>query len=172
MTHPDYCVAFLQPGRLVHIKHQNHDFGWGAIVNCNKRRPSKNPPEQFPPHQEYVVDVLLRIAKGPEVGTKTPHDLPPGVEPPAADEEHRMEVVPVTLNCIQALAHIRIFLPKDVKSTDAKKGVDKSITEVQKRFPDGLSVLDPIENMGIKDDSFKKTLRVRALAFRSTYWEC
>jgi ATP-dependent RNA helicase DOB1 len=31
--------------------------------------------------------------------------------------------------------------------------------EVKRRFPDGLPVLDPIENMEITDDSFKKLLR-------------
>jgi ATP-dependent RNA helicase DOB1 len=31
--------------------------------------------------------------------------------------------------------------------------------EVKRRFPDGIAVLDPIENMGITDDSFKKLLR-------------
>jgi ATP-dependent RNA helicase DOB1 len=38
--------------------------------------------------------------------------------------------------------------------------VKKALDEVAKRFPDGLALLDPIENMGIKDDSFKKLLRV------------
>jgi ATP-dependent RNA helicase DOB1 len=31
--------------------------------------------------------------------------------------------------------------------------------EVKVRFPDGIAVLDPIENMHIEDDSFKKLLR-------------
>ena len=33
--------------------------------------------------------------------------------------------------------------------------------EVQRRFPDGVPVLDPIENMNIQDEQFKKNLRVR-----------
>ena len=31
--------------------------------------------------------------------------------------------------------------------------------EVQKRFPDGLPLLDPIEDMNIKDDNLKKLVR-------------
>ena len=31
--------------------------------------------------------------------------------------------------------------------------------EVQKRFPDGLPLLDPIEDMNIKDDNLKKIVR-------------
>jgi ATP-dependent RNA helicase DOB1 len=37
----------------------------------------------------------------------------------------------------------------------------KSVDEVKRRFPDGVPLLDPIENMQIKDESFKKLLRVR-----------
>lgn len=161
MTHPDYCLQFIQPGRLIHIKHQDYEYGWGVVVNLNERKPAKNSREEIPPHNKWVVDVMLRLAEGPSVATKTPHDLPPGLKPAKDGEKHRMEVVPVTLACIQAFAHLRIFLPKDVRSADARKEVDKNIGEVKKRFPDGLAVLDPIESMGIKDDSFKKLLRVR-----------
>lgn len=162
MTHPNHCLPFIHPGRLIHIKHQGHDFGWGAIVNYNERKPPKNSREEIPPHQKYVVDVMLRLAKGPDVATKTSFDLPPGLRPAQDGEESRMEVVPVTLSCIQSFGHLRIFMPKDLKSVDGRKGVDKAIREVQRRFPDGIAVLDPVENMGIKDDEFKKLLRVRS----------
>jgi len=32
--------------------------------------------------------------------------------------------------------------------------------EVKRRFPDGLPLLDPIEDMGIKDDGLKTVVRV------------
>lgn len=161
ISHPDYSLQFLVPGRLLRIKHKGIEFGWGVVVNYKKRKPAKNQTEEFEAHQKYILDVLLKIADGPSVGTKTFEDLPPGVRPPKEGENTRMEVVPVTLNCIECLSHIRIFLPKDVSSLDARNGVKKALDEVQKRFPDGIAVLDPIENMGIKDDSFKKLLRVR-----------
>ncbi len=40
-THPNYVLPFLQPGRLVKVKYQQLDFGWGVIVNYQKRLPSK-----------------------------------------------------------------------------------------------------------------------------------
>lgn len=27
----------MQPGRLVKVNYRNHDFGWGAVVNYQKR---------------------------------------------------------------------------------------------------------------------------------------
>ena len=35
------------------------------------------------------------------------------------------------------------------------------LKEVKVRFPDGLPLLDPIEDMGIKDDGLKSVIRVR-----------
>ena len=35
--------------------------------------------------------------------------------------------------------------------------------EVQRRFPDGLPMLDPIEDMGIKDEGLKSVIRVSAI---------
>ncbi|KAJ5569905.1 uncharacterized protein N7459_009335 [Penicillium hispanicum] len=158
-THPNYILPFFQPGRLIHIKYQDQDFGWGVMVAWKQRKPAKNSTEELSPHQSHVVDMLLKLADGPSVGTKSFQDLPPGVRPAKEGEKARMEVVPVTLNCIQAISHVRLFLPKDIASADSRNGVKKSLDEVQRRFPDGVALLDPIENMGIKDDSFKKLLR-------------
>jgi len=39
ITHPTYSLPFLQPGRLVRVKYEKLDFGWGVIVNYQKRLP-------------------------------------------------------------------------------------------------------------------------------------
>ena len=41
VTHPTYSLPFLQPGRLVQIKHDTLDFGWGVIIDYQKRVPPK-----------------------------------------------------------------------------------------------------------------------------------
>lgn len=82
-----------------------------------------------------------------------------------------MEVVPVLLSCLEGIAGIRIFLPKDMKSQDQRNTARKNIDEVKRRFGDGISVLDPIENMGITDESFKNLLRVSFLYISNTSGE-
>lgn len=140
----------------------DYDFGWGAVVSFTKRRPSKDQkPEDMIPQQSFVLDVLLLVADSASNGTKTHQDLPQGVRPPLEGENAKMEVVPVLLSCIESIGHIRIFLPNDLKSADQRNTVRKSMDEVKRRFPDGIAVLDPIENMGITDESFKKLMRVR-----------
>lgn len=37
ITHPTYSVPFLNPGRLVYISHNGVDFGWGVILNHQKK---------------------------------------------------------------------------------------------------------------------------------------
>lgn len=39
--HPSYSLPFLQIGRLVKVKHEDLDFGWGVVINCQKRQPLK-----------------------------------------------------------------------------------------------------------------------------------
>ncbi|GAM82830.1 hypothetical protein ANO11243_008160 [Dothideomycetidae sp. 11243] len=161
INHPQHCLQFLQSGRLVRIKYKEHDFNWGAVVNFMKRRPAKNQTEDFPPQESYIVDVLLQVATDcvVPVNSKTETELPPGVRPPLAGEKGKMEVVPVLLSCLDSIGHIRVFLPTDLRSADQRNIVRKGLDEVKRRFPDGIAVLDPVENMGITDEGFKKLLR-------------
>lgn len=160
ISHPTYSIAYLQPGRLVHIKYKEFDFGWGIVVNNKKRKPPKNSTQEFSDHEAWVVDVLLKVADGSSIGTQTFEDLPQGVRPPKEGEKYQTAVVPLLLNCVQAISHVRIFPPKDLQTANARDSIGKKVDEVKRRFPDGIAVLDPIEDMGIKDDEFKKTLRV------------
>ena len=161
INHPNYCLQFMQSGRLVRIKYMDHDFSWGAVVNFTPRKPGKGQKaEDISPQQSYVVDVLLQVADTSSNGTKTHTELPQGVRPALEGEKSKMEVVPILLSCVESIGHIRIFLPADLKSADQRNTARKSIDEVKRRFPDGIAVLDPIENMGITDNSFKKLLRV------------
>jgi len=49
-----------------------------------------------------------------------------------------------------------VYLSKDLRPVENRKSVGKSIKEVQKRYPDGLPLLDPIEDMQIEEGKFKR----------------
>lgn len=161
VNHPNYSLAFVQSGRLAQVKYMEHDFGWGVIINYQRRKSPKNVQEEYPPEESWVVDILLNVAEDSSITSKGNQPLPPGVRPPKKGEKARPEVVPVLLSCVHTLSLPRISVPNDLKSPDAKRGLQRTLAEVQRRFPDGLALLDPIEHMGITDDSFKKLLRVR-----------
>ncbi|KAG6865812.1 ATP-dependent RNA helicase mtr4 [Blastosporella zonata] len=165
ITHPTYSLPFLQPGRLVKVKYQKLDFGWGVIINYQKRLPPRNRPmpkaEELPPHEQYIVDVLLNCAVGGAVSKNRDNitATPGGVQPCASGEKGVPLVVPVLLSTIEGISHIRLFLPKDLRPDPARETVWKSVLEVHRRFPEGVALLDPIQNMGIKDDKFKELVK-------------
>ena len=41
ITHPSHSLPFLQTGRLVKVKHQTTDFGWGIILGHRKTNITK-----------------------------------------------------------------------------------------------------------------------------------
>lgn len=162
VNQPQYCLTYLVPGRLVKVKHGKYDFGWGVVVKFTKRYRGKFQKEDYPPEQSYIVDVLMNIASDSTVGIKSEDELPPGVRPAGENDPGRMEVVPLVLSCLNGLSSVCIFLPKDLKSPDQRNLVRKNLREVENRFPDGIALLDPIENLNIRDESFKKLIRVCA----------
>ncbi|KAF5971398.1 putative ATP dependent RNA helicase [Fusarium bulbicola] len=176
IQHPNYSISYLQPGRLVQIynpKDENEtiagtgtDFGWGVIVNQTPRRAPKMGEPEYAPQESYVIDVLLPISRSSAdfYPTQPVEDtpMPVGLKPFGDDDDDdvKFAVVPCLLTCIKAISQIRLFLPKEgLKSESERETLTKSLMEVKRRFPDGLPVLDPIENMEITDDSFKKLLR-------------
>ncbi|KDR70276.1 hypothetical protein GALMADRAFT_76347 [Galerina marginata CBS 339.88] len=166
ITHPSYALPFLQPGRLVKVKHQKLDFGWGVVINYEKRLQPKNKmgpkPEELPPQEQYIVDVLLNCAPGGVVSkerTNVVTPTPGGVQPCAPGQKGVPLVVPVLLSTLDGISHLRIYLPKDIRQDQARETAWKGVLEVHRRLPDGVPLLDPIDNMGIKDDKFKELVK-------------
>jgi ATP-dependent RNA helicase DOB1 len=58
MTQPLHILPFLNPGRLVRVKQNDLDWGWGVIINFQKKT-IRNPKDKGTQSQTYVMDVLL-----------------------------------------------------------------------------------------------------------------
>ncbi|KAK3387491.1 rRNA-processing arch domain-containing protein [Podospora didyma] len=163
IQHPNYCLEFLQPGRLVNIVSPiGIDYGWGVVINFVPRQAPKNEEPAYSPQESYFIDVLLKIStrsKDFSADYKVDDAMPEGVLPQEDGENSKWNVVPCLLTCLKALSQIRVFLPQETVNRAQLDGVGKSVNEVNRRFPDGIPILDPMENMGITDDSFKRLLR-------------
>jgi ATP-dependent RNA helicase DOB1 len=95
---------------------------------------------------------------GPKIRQNDLSGIAPG--PSGVNEKTgRMEVVPVVMSTVDSISSVRIQLPKDLKSIDHRLDLRKTVEEVKRRFPDGVPCLDPIKNMGIKDESFKNLVK-------------
>lgn len=149
--HQAYSLPFMQPGRLVRVRDGAADYGWCVVVNLQKRaaRPGKDTAVKAAP--TYILDVLAHCRR-PEPGAIQVG--PPQPCPEGAKGE--MIVLPVSLAVLDGISSVRIHLPADLKPYDHRATVFKTVCEVERRFPDGLPLLDPFEDMGVKDPAFRQ----------------
>lgn len=171
-THPDYSLTFLQSGRLVKIKHEDVDFGWCCVVNYQKKHATKAKPSgtQESEHSQYIVECLMHVAKGGTVPTirDVVRDsgtlASSGLHPVDPDQNGEMVVAPVLLSTVQTISGLRLKLPKELRSRDARQQVKHRLRELFNRFPTkgkdakGIPLLDPVKDMKITDDDFKSLL--------------
>ncbi|PWN35989.1 putative MTR4-involved in nucleocytoplasmic transport of mRNA [Meira miltonrushii] len=172
-THPDYSLTFLQPGRLVKIKYEDIDFGWCCVVNYQKKHSAakgKPAAPQESEHSQYIVECLMHVARGGSVPTM--RDVvrgsstlaSSGLHPVDPDQDGEMVVVPVLLSTVQMISGLRLKLPKELRSRDARQQVKHRLRELFNRFPSkgkdakGIPLLDPVKDMKITDDDFKSLL--------------
>ena len=123
-TKAQYIAPFLQPGRLVRIKSGDQEFGWGAIVNMKRQKPTG---EASLEDDTYVIDVLLHVTKE-TAKSKIASELcavPEG-------EKGEMVIVPLLLHLVQQISSVRLFIPSDLRPADNRYSVLKSIGEVRK----------------------------------------
>ncbi|KAL9090024.1 MAG: hypothetical protein Q9159_002192 [Coniocarpon cinnabarinum] len=157
VTHPNYCLQFMQPGRMIHVKWQDLDFGWGAVVQHRKVDAKKLAPDSKP-QDMYNVDAAVIISADTSSDPSS-YDLPPSVRPAKEGEPAKLEIIPVALTAIDQIGHIRLFLPDNLNAPGSMESLHKSVLTVLAKFTNGLAVLDPIDHMGIRDEKFKKLLK-------------
>ncbi|KAK8407539.1 hypothetical protein O3P69_002232 [Scylla paramamosain] len=145
ITRPIYIMPFLQPGRLVYIKNNNDDFGWGVVLSYKKQEDKKNPTEA----PTITVDVILRVSEA-TAASKVVSE----VKPAQPGEKSEPVIMAVALKCVQEVSAVRLKLPSDLKPLDQRIMVIKMIQEAVKRVPESQFLLDPVKNMKIKEDAF------------------
>ncbi|CAG7846803.1 ATP-dependent RNA helicase mtr4 [Serendipita indica DSM 11827] len=158
ITHPSHILPFLQPGRLVQIKHGFLDFGWGVVVNFSKKAPPKgrilsSNDDDSNAQSQYIVDVLLSCARSSGADARQLDDLLPAPKD-ASGSASVIQVVPVLLSTVYSISHLRIHLPKDLRPEPSRETAWKAVREIQRRWPSSIPLLDPVENMDIKDRGF------------------
>ena len=83
------------------------------------------------------------------------------------DQESKaeMRVFTCSLDDVQSISQVRLFMPKDISSSKpSRQSILKSLKEVNRRFPEGLPLLDPVKDlkMNKSDCSTMTTLKERA----------
>eukprot|EP00871_Galdieria_phlegrea_P005458 jgi/Galph1/5913/GphlegSOOS_G4559.1 len=153
---PMYALPFLQPGRLARFcirEDEVQDFGWGVVVNFSKRSIAQM--REQGNREKFMIDAIVlskpwKDSNGEEKGFIPPKD--------SQDESVAWNILPFPIGALDALSSIRVYMPKDLRPKENRAAVGKSVVEVIRRFPAGIPLLDPIEDMGIKDEEFRKLI--------------
>ncbi|CAH1767137.1 7818_t:CDS:10, partial [Entrophospora sp. SA101] len=161
---PRHCLKFLNFGRLILVKYDNVNFGWGMVVRIEEIKQKKNEKNPLGVKQRaqlnsqssreiiYKVRVLLRCSSdsfasydGKKVNIKPcPKNTKNGI----------MLVVPLELNNIQKISQIRLHPDKNIEHEPSIMNVAyDSIKTILAEHPNGVP-LDPIKHMEIKSERF------------------
>ena len=169
---PENIVPFLVPGRMIKIKTDQFDWGWGILVSFSKQKITAKNKSQFEmkksqlsditsqSESSYILDVYLYCKD------KLTADsfLQPG-DP--AKKDGRIGIVPVLLHhtTVQAISTIQLNLPHNHRDSDNVKTVEMMYNELLKRFEFGktLKTLDPIEDMEIEYDEDTDDIDIQQL---------
>jgi len=175
-----YVVPFLQnPGRVLDCRVDGENYGWGVLVSYKKKVGTGSAGlagklASEAPGPEHTLDVLLPCVdrhfdqikdndKGKEEDIANINLLWRGTTThcravKAGDDEKIItyRVFTIGLDDIYELSALRLFLPKDIHPHPARKGVASALTEVKRRFPEGLPLLDPIKDLKIESEDFDK----------------
>jgi len=178
---PQYVVPFIQSGgRMIKCTIHGEDYGWGVLVSHRKKLGcgsdgSAGKLARVSKTLEYTIDVLLLcIDRQPsqvvsnslqENGNETnPCLLWRGtsclcrpVRKDIDDESAiNLRVFTLGLEDIIEMSAIRLFIPQDIQPEEVRRNVTKAIKEVQRRFPEGIPILDPIKDLKVNDDDYEK----------------
>ncbi len=190
---PEHCIPFIQVGRLVRVgkrsEDETKDWGWGTVINRHKKSVKGKGGKKavVGDEVEHTVECMLMAKQKPTTvaskngasrtasGESSTWDLVPASPD---DEGAEFQVVTIPLDSLHTLSAVKIHMPKDLRQPLNRAAVWRSVKEIQNRFSNsgGIPLLDPVEDMGIRDKSFLKALeriedlnkRIKALPLQSS----
>lgn len=144
INRPMNCISYLQPGRLLKVTDGKTEWGWGILINFQQKVPKGI---KTPDACQIIADILLscgRTASG-------------FVPAPLGSGEY--QIIPTLVSLLDGISSVRVYLPKDLRTAENRAIAGKALKDVHNRFKDGIPLLDPIDDMEIKDDGFSKAIR-------------
>ncbi|KAG7365306.1 DEAD/DEAH box helicase domain protein [Nitzschia inconspicua] len=187
---PEYIVKFLQgSGRFLDVSIDDQNYGWGVLTSFKKRGGDGSAGEagqlaSMSNRPMYTLEVLLfcvdrhfdsnegktneeDASNAPLLWRGTSRQCRPAKFGIDDDKIISMRVFTIGLENIDRISAVRIFTPPALQSPESRKKVAMAVKEVQKRFPEGVPLLDPVKDLNIQDGNFTTLMeRAEALANR------
>lgn len=180
---PEHILPFVQSsGRLIDVTIDGENYGWGIIVRYKRKAGTgtSGSAGQAALNAEgplHNIDVLLGCVdrhfddSSPIAEARRDEDLANigllwrgtarHCRPAVSTDKPEMVTMrefTVGLDNIDRISAVRLFVPQDTKPSEARKSIMKSLNEVQRRFPEGLPLLDPVKDLKINVGEFNKLL--------------
>jgi len=177
---PEYILKFLQSaGRFLNISIDGVDYGWGVLTSCKKKAGggsagSAGRLATQTDGPEYTLEVLLNCVdkhfdssqtKGKAedlenaalIWRGSPDSCRPvkDCDPPKAIS---MRVFILEMENIERISAVRIFTPSDVSTPASRRKVSADVKSIKERLKGDIPLLDPVKDLGIKDDAFQTLL--------------
>jgi ATP-dependent RNA helicase DOB1 len=180
---PEHILPFVQSsGRLIDVTIDGENYGWGIIVRYKRKAGTGTSGSaglaalnaDGPLHN---IDVLLTCVDRHFDDTSTAaqarreedlanlgllwrgtagHCRPSSLND--GPDVASMREFTIGLDNIDRISAVRLFVPQDAKPMEARRNIMKSLNEVQRRFPEGLPLLDPVKDLKINVGEFNKLL--------------
>lgn len=185
---PEYILKYLQPGRLINVTIDGEIYGWGVLVSYKKKQGTGSGGDagrlaSLAGGPEYSLDIILACvdrhfdagdAKGKDEDAENSRLLWRGTgrscRPAGDDDDKKLvswRIFTVGLDNVERLSAIKLVMPQDCTTPEARNRVGLLLKTAMNRFTDGLQLLDPVTDLGIKDDEFQTLLkRAEALTER------
>ena len=186
---PQYILKFLQqPGRFLDISIEGESYGWGVLISCKKKNVGGSAGAagrlaSETSGSEYSIDVMVNCVdrhfdaetRGKDEDMENASLLWQGTAENCRavrkDDDPKIVSMRVFhglgLDCIERISAVRIFTPHEVTTVSSRRKVANQVKEVQNRMPNDIPLLDPVNDLGIKDDAFQTLLnRAEALTKR------
>mmetsp|Transcript_37581 Transcript_37581/g.96143 ORF Transcript_37581/g.96143 Transcript_37581/m.96143 type:complete len:1017 (-) Transcript_37581:98-3148(-) len=178
-TIPKYALPFLQPGRLVRFlvsdQYAVHEadtdsndgssslgvtcdpaMAWGIVLNFKRAGSEETAGNEVSQSKSKAASFFVDVLAMCELPTRSSNSNPKLIATGAAGSA---EVVSIKLSSVDAFSSIRVYVPKELQSIESKQVAGRSLSEVVKRFPKGLPLLHPREDMHIEEASLQKLVR-------------
>ena len=178
---PEYILKFLQAGRAINVTIDDESYGWGVLVGYKKKQGTGSGGDagRLASHSgassEYTLDIILSCVdrhfdgddgKGKDEDVENAALLWRGSNRtcrPVTDEDDKKlvswRIFTIGLQDIERLSAIKLVMPQDCTTPEARNKVGLLIKTVKQRFPDGVPLLDPVSDLGVKSDAFHTLIR-------------
>jgi ATP-dependent RNA helicase DOB1 len=184
---PEYILKFLQQGRLINVTVGEVSYGWGVLVSYKKKQGRGSGGDagrlaSLSGGSDYLLDIILACVdksiesddnkkiEAPENSSLSWRGSTLNCRPAIPDDNKKdisWRIFTIGLEDVQTISAIKLILPQDCTTQEARSRVGTLLSAALTRFSDGLQLLDPVTDLGIHEADFQTLLnRASALSER------